>query len=311
MLAQLVTKQQIDDTPLFLGIDGGGTKCQAIIYQHDKVIGSGKAGPANPFHGYEQTIHSVVSATELALEDAGLPPQMINQLIAGVGLAGVNLPHLYERVNNWQHPFKMMFLTTDLHIACVGSHEAQDGAVIITGTGSCGFSYAGHRPLTMGGHGFPHGDKGSGAWMGFKAVEHVLMARDGLAEPTTLTESVCTQFGVKDEIELVTAINGQRSSFFAQLAIHILDAADAGDLVAQRIVREGADYISELAGKLWQTKPCRMSIIGGLSPRLTAWLDKDIASRLSAPLSPPEIGAVIFARDQLALLQQTAVAVSA
>lgn len=304
MLAQLVTEKNIDDTPLFVGIDGGGSKCRAIIYHQDRILGTGKAGPANPFHGFEQSIHSVVTATELALVDAGLPPETIHQLIAGVGLAGVNLPHLYDRVNAWDHPFKAMYLTTDLHIACLGSHQAQDGAVIITGTGSCGFSYAGNNPLTVGAHGFPHGDKGSGAWLGFSAVEHVLLAMDGLAEPTMLTESISTYLACTTDLDLVTAINGQRSSFFARLAILVFEAAEADDAVAQQIIREGAEYISELARKLWQTKPSRMSIIGGLSPRLMSWLDADIAKRLSAPLSPPEMGAIYFARDQLALEQQ-------
>ena len=296
MLAQVVTDKDLSQSPIYLGIDGGGSKCQAIIYQQDKILGSGKAGPANPFHGFEQSIDSVVSAAKKALADAGLPPQTLSELVAGVGLAGVNLPHLFDRVNKWAHPFKAMYLTTDLHIACLGSHQAQDGAVIITGTGSCGFSDAGGKPFIVGAHGFPHGDKGSGAWLGFSAVEHILLAMDGLAEPTVLTETVSACLGCDSDLEVVTAITGQRSSFFAKLAIQVFDAAEGGDNVAQQIIRDGADYISELARKLWQTNPSRMSIIGGLSPRLMSWLASDIAQRLSAPLSPPEMGAIYFAQ---------------
>ena len=62
---------------------------------------------------------------------------MLKQVVAGLGLAGVNLPGLYQKINEWHHPFKEMFLTTDLHTACIGAHKGADGAVIITGTGSC------------------------------------------------------------------------------------------------------------------------------------------------------------------------------
>lgn len=311
MLAQSMTEQQLDQAPLFVGIDGGGSKCLAIIYQQDKILGTGVAGPANPYHGFEQSIDSVISATQKALIDAELAPQKIHDLVAGVGLAGVNLPHLFDKVSKWDHPFKVMFLTTDLHIACLGSHQGEDGAVIITGTGSCGFSGSGEQPLVVGAHGFPHGDKGSGAWLGFSAIEHVLLAMDGLAEQTVLTEKVSEVLGCSNDLELVAAISGQKSGFFAKLARSVFDAADNDDQVAMNIVKDGAGYISELARKLWQTNPGRMSIIGGLSPRLVPWLDKDVAQRLSAPLAPPEMGAIFFAKDQLAAhttidLQKTA-----
>lgn len=300
MLAQRTTQIDTDQAPIFVGIDGGGSKCRAIIYQQGEILGTGVAGPANPFHGFEQAIESVVSSTQLALKDARLPLDTIGELIAGAGLAGVNLPHLFDKVSRWQHPFKKMYLTTDLHIACLGSHQGQQGAVIITGTGSCGFSDCKDQPLVLGAHGFPHGDKGSGAWLGFNAVEHVLLAMDGLADETLLTDKLNGALGCKSDLELVEAISGQKSSFYAKLARHVFDAANKGDHVARNILKDGADYISELARKLWKTEPKRMSIIGGLSPVLMPWLDKDVSTRLSAPLAPPEMGAIFFARNKLA-----------
>lgn len=199
MLAQCKTENEtglgLVHDPIFLGIDGGGSKCLAIIYHQNKILGTGVSGSANPFHGFEQSIDSVLSATYKALADAQLAPQTINRLIAGLGLTGVNLPHLCDKVMQWQHPFKAMYLTTDLHIACLGAHQAKDGAVIITGTGSCGFSGTGKKPLVVGAHGFPHGDKGSGAWLDFSAVEHVLLAMDGLADDTVLLDTICKALG--------------------------------------------------------------------------------------------------------------------
>jgi len=299
MLATRTVEIDTDQAPIFVGIDGGGSKCRAIIYQQGEILGTGVAGPANPFHGFDQALESVVSSTHLALKDARLSEDSIGELIAGVGLAGVNLPHLFDKVNRWAHPFKKMYLTTDLHIACLGSHQGEQGAVIITGTGSCGFSDC-ETPLVVGAHGFPHGDKGSGAWLGFSAVEHVLLAMDELADQTLLTEKISTALGCKNDLELVEAISGQKSSFFAKLARHVFESANSGDHVARNIIKDGADYISELARKLWKTNPSRMSIIGGLSPVLMPWLDKDVSTRLSAPLAPPEMGAIFFARNKLA-----------
>lgn len=303
MLATKVTEFDTSQTPLILGVDGGGTKCKAIIYHNGCVLGTGIAGPANPFHGYDQAIDSIVAATNKALADAQLPGQMISQLVAGLGLAGVNLPQLFDKVSNWQHPFKQMYLTTDLHIACIGAHKGDEGAVIITGTGSCGYAENQGEPLVVGAHGFPHGDKGSGAWFGFSAVEKVLLSLDGLAEKTLLSQSVLEVLKCENDLALVEAISGQKSRFFAQLAGLVFDAAAADDSVAKAIVIEGAAYISGLARKLMATDPKRMSIIGGLAPLLLPYLEDDVRKTLSKPLAQPELGAIYFAQSQLSANQ--------
>lgn len=102
----------------YLGIDGGGSKCKAVICDQDlTILGEGISGSANPYQNVERAKQSIISATELALTDANLPITMIRNLIAGVGLAGVNISKYYQIMANWDHPFAKMHLTTDLKIA--------------------------------------------------------------------------------------------------------------------------------------------------------------------------------------------------
>jgi len=219
-------------------------------------------------------------------------------LVAGLGLAGVNVPRLYQDVISWQHPFAAMYVTTDLHTACIGAHRGADGAVIITGTGSCGYAHVGDDSLSIGGHGFALGDKGSGAWLGLKAAEHVLLALDGFAAPTALTKMLLNHFGVSDALGIVEHLAGKSSSCYAELARSVLDCANAGDEVARGIVQEGADYISEMARKLFSLNPVRFSMIGGLAEPLQAWLGSDVVAKISETLAPPELGAMYFAQQQ-------------
>ncbi|MDG1750830.1 MAG: BadF/BadG/BcrA/BcrD ATPase family protein [Thalassotalea sp.] len=292
-----------DNKEFFLGIDGGGSKCKAIIVDADNnILGTGISGPANPLHGYEQAINSIKESAELAIKDAGLIGIELKDIIAGVGLAGVNLPVLFEQMSNWQHPFKQMFLATDLLIACLGAHNGQDGAVMITGTGSCGFSYVNGYPYTLGGHGFPHGDKGSGAWFGFQAANHVLMSLDGLKADSIINKKLLSLLNVKDGLEMVETIAGKPAAFYAQMANLVFDAAEEGDAVAKEIVIEGSGYISGVARRLAKQNPPRISLIGGLTPRILPWLDQDVKDKLAEPLCPPEVGSVIYAKQQLALL---------
>lgn len=290
---------QSDTSQLFIGIDGGGSKCRATIYSQDGgVLGTGVAGRANPLHGVEQTLSSITASTFLALADAGMPSTDSVKLIAGLGLAGVNVPHLYQDIIKWQHPFKQLFLTTDLHTACIGAHNGEDGAVIITGTGSCGYVHVGDQHLSLGGHGFALGDKGSGAWLGLKAAEHVLLFLDGFAAETSLTPALLNHFEVKGALGLVEYLAGKSSSEYAKLARIVLSCANEGDVVARSIVLEGSQYISEMARKLFHLNPSRFSMIGGLAEPLQPWLDKDVSSKLSESLFPPEIGAIYFAQQQ-------------
>lgn len=286
---------------LFVGIDGGGTKCRARLFSaDDKVLGTGVGGPANPLHGQLQTKASILQAVEMALTEANLPNSAAADLIAGVGLAGVNLPSLFEVMNTWHHPFKKMYLTTDLHIACLGAHTRDEGAVMIAGTGSCGYSFVNGKATILGAHGFPFGDKCSGAWIGLEAVKAVLLASDALGPQTCLSDLIGDHLQAKG-VMIVDRMGAAKSSDYAQLAGFVLEAAELNDEVAVKIMREGADYMSAVAEKLWETGPSRMSLIGGLSGPLTPWLKPSVAASLSNPISQPEFGAVYFARQQHAL----------
>ena len=289
---------------LFLGIDGGGSKCKAIVMnENNEILGSGISGPGNPLHGFEQATNSITESAKLALKDAGLENVKLNELNAGVGLAGVNLPVLFKQMQEWKHPFKQMFLAHDLLVACLGAHHSNNGAVIISGTGSCGFSCIDEQEVMVGGHGFPQGDKGSGAWFGLQATKQVLLSLDGIVELSLMNDVLLKKLDCIDATSIVEKIAGKKATFYAQLANLVFDAAEQGDKVALDIVEEGAEYINSIARALLTRKPSRISMLGGLTPRLQPKLDETVKAQLSEPLSPPEVGSVLFARQELAKQQ--------
>lgn len=289
---------------LFLGIDGGGSKCKAIVMnENNEILGSGISGPGNPLHGFEQATYSITESAKLALIDAGLENLPLSELNAGVGLAGVNLPALFKQMQAWQHPFKQMFLAHDLLIACLGAHHSNNGAVIISGTGSCGFSCIDEQEVMIGGHGFPQGDKGSGAWFGLQATKQVLLSLDGITQPSLLNNLLLKKLDCDDATSLVEKVAGKTATFYAQLANLVFDAAEQGDQFAIAIVEEGAEYINSIASILLAQNPARISMMGGLTPRLKPKLNEALQLQLSEPLSEPEVGSVLFARQELAKQQ--------
>ncbi len=286
------------DETLYLGIDGGGSKCHAVLYREaDGIVGHGVAGPANPLQGYERALESIAEAASLAAADAGLSSDALASMVAGIGLAGLNLSGQYERMEQWSHPFARAFLATDLEIACLGAHDGEDGGVVIAGTGSSGYVRVGDRVRILGGIGFPAGDTGSGAWLGLRALQAVFEAADGLSPATTLTALVERHFGSRGR-GIAEHIAGAPTSVYAELAPLVFDAGRAGDSVASRIISDGAAYLGRMVRELRESSPPRLSLIGGLAPAIVDWLDEDVRAALSPPLASPAMGAVLLARAE-------------
>ena len=285
------------DKQLYLGIDGGGSKCRAVIYCDDEgVIADAISGPANVLRGAEKAQQHIIEATDIALAQIGLDADYKTQLIAGIGLAGLNLESCMNEMKQWNAPFKQVFYTTDLHIACVGAHGGEDGAVMIIGTGSSALVSEQQQLIEMGGHGFPVGDAGSGAWLGFKSIELTLKVMEGLHSATEFTQAIVSHYGVDKAIELAQIVSRFTPTEFAKLAPLIVQHAQAGDRHALSIVEAGAEYLSQLASKLLEGRDVQLSLIGGLSPLIEKYLTADVASRLTPAQQPPEIGAVLFAK---------------
>ncbi|WP_163930628.1 N-acetylglucosamine kinase [Paraferrimonas sp. SM1919] len=286
----------------FIGVDGGGSKCKAVVYSKQTgIVGEGLAGRANPLYGLEQAFDSINSSIFAAIKQADLSREQTKQAVVGMGLAGVNVPNYYQAISDWKHDFNAFYLTTDLDTACLGAHNGADGAVIISGTGSCGYAKVGEQSLLLGGHGYALGDQGSGAWLGKQGLTQVLLDLDGLGPKTSLTQAVLTELNLADQIAIVELLANAPSSEVAKLSKVVIEQARAGDAVADAIVQQGADYLSNLARKLFELNPSRFSMIGGVSEPITPWLGDDIKKQLQPCLSPPEMGAIFYAQRRAKL----------
>lgn len=284
---------------LILGVDGGGSKCRVILFDQEKgILATGVSGPANVMRSAEKTIEHIVDATDKALAVLDLPPSHKSKLVAGLGLAGLNLPSCQQAMNEWQHPFKQAFFTSDLHIACVGAHKGDDGAVMIVGTGSSALAVENQQITELGGHGFPVGDGGSGAWLGFKTIEYTLQSLDKVVEPSELTKAVIAQYQVANATDLAQLVSRFIPADFAKLAPLVIEHAKQQDPVAISLVKQGADYLSKLAKQLLADKSCSLALIGGLSPLIQVYFDNQIQQRIVPAQLPPEMGAVLYAQQQ-------------
>jgi len=294
------------DSPLFLGIDGGGSKCRVVLLDaNEQILGEGLGGPANPLRGMKVATDSILNATQQALAVAGLGINDMARLVAGAGLAGVNMPQYHQLFSEWQHPFAEFHLTSDLHTACIGAHRGEDGAVIIIGTGSCGLADVRGQVLDVGGHGFPYGDSGSGAWFGNQLVHHVLLDKDQIGEKTLMTTLLQQELGLSATLDIVSHFMHASPTVYARYAPLVFAAAEQGDALAQTVVEQGARHIDNIAKRLFSLNPARLSLIGGLAYKVQPYLSAAVQARITAAEASPEFGAVWFARTRRAQIVQT------
>jgi glucosamine kinase len=292
----------------FLGVDGGGSGCRAKVADKDgNILGEGRAAAAALRLGIDRSLAAVESACDLAAADAELPGHALRQMDAVVGLAGLGRKGLLEALVARPHPFKSVRYVNDATIACLGAYRGHDGGVVIVGTGSVGIAIIDGREVRVGGYGFPIGDEGSGAALGLAALRIALRVYDGRAATTRLASEILSGFH-NDPFEVIAWMDEATATDYATFAPLVLDLAEQGDAAAVEIVRRAAREIDEIALRLIASGTPRLALLGGLAPRMHAFLAPEVRSRLVPSLGDATDGALLLARG---VLPESATMVSA
>ena len=283
----------VNDTPLLVGIDGGGSKCSAMIFNaRGDMLAHGIGGPANAARDLSTSLASIVESIQQALKQGGFGQDNIKHLHVGAGLAGACVTSVNAQLKAWQHPFASFKVSSDLMTACYGAHGGQDGALLIVGTGSSAAHMLNHKLTQFGGHGFILGDKGSGAWLGRSAVSSTLEALDGLSAFTDLHAMVKNKLNVDSTAALVQTMIAASPSEFASLAPEILTLASEGEVNARGLVTEGAGYLDKLCRRTLQDNDLQLVLMGGLAAQIKPWLSAMVTERIIQAKAGPEWGAM-------------------
>lgn len=286
--------------PLYVGIDGGGTKCSAQLFNVNlEVIGRGISGPANASRDLAKTLESIVKSVHLALADAKLNIDTMSQLQVAAGLAGANVPMVKEQLLAWQHPFSCFKVECDLTTAGYGCHDINDGALLIVGTGSAAARLESGILTTFGGHGFILGDKGSGAWLGRAAVASTLEALDGVIPISALHNKILACLSVTTSTELVQKMILATPGKFATLAPQVVNLAKQQDIYALALMQEAAAYLDKLCMRALQNTDLTLVLVGGLAPNFEPWFSPELRARIVKAKTSPERGALHLLHSHL------------
>jgi glucosamine kinase len=278
---------------VFLGIDGGGSKCRARLRKADgQLLAEAVGGAANIYQDFDGALATVMAVAREVARQAQVD---VSRLHAGLGLAGIVTSVGAERIAAAGLPFASVSADNDAFVACIGAFSGGNGGIVIAGTGSIGVAITGSERHMVGGWGFQLGDHGSGAWLGHHAVRRAALSLDGLLQPTGLTEAVLQKTGRSREA-MSRWSETAKPRDYATFAPAVFENAAKADVQGMSIVIEGAAAISKLGHALLARGAQRLCLLGGLSTVYPPYLDADVRAALVAPQADAMDGAIMLAR---------------
>jgi len=250
-----------------LGIDGGGTNTRAAIVADGKVVGSGHGGSIKRLRvGAEAAEANLRGLLKEVYEQAGVK----DVRAACCGMASPTMPGVKEWVTAVFNDFgvEQFEIVGDEVIALDAAFQGGPGILQIAGTGSntIGRAPDGSRE-SAGGWSSRLGDEGSGYWIGVHSIRRALHAYDR-EEPTQVLKKVSEIWGTPTMDDFINLGDSMPGPDFAALAPAIDELANAGDPVAQGVLRQAAADLVEFV-LLVRSKLRRKHAIAGEVP--VAW----------------------------------------
>jgi N-acetylglucosamine kinase-like BadF-type ATPase len=256
--------------PLFLGVDGGGSKTLAVLVDASgQEVGRGQSGSTN----YEAIGITDANAHLCAtIEDAAKSIDGdVSIRAAWFGMAGVDRPH--DHTVWMPHLSKIaerIELTNDAELLLSALPE-RVGIALIAGTGSIALGCNSSGDVCrVGGWGHFLGDEGSGYAIGRRALQALTHMADGRGEATSLLDRILSHWGVTSAYDIMSKVYPTiEKAEVASLANIVFAAAREHDSVAKEIVNEAISDLAHAAltvsGKLgFMGQSVSLAVGGGL-----------------------------------------------
>jgi N-acetylglucosamine kinase-like BadF-type ATPase len=237
---------------MFLGVDGGGTKTAYALIDASGRIRARHVGPSvsHLAEGFARATELLGGGIAATLEKAASSPAKVTFAFVGLPAYGEDsattstmdaMPASLLDVSRYR-------CGNDTVCSWAGSLAGADGISVIAGTGSIAYGEYAGRNARAGGWGELIGDEGSAYWIAREGLNLFSRMSDGRAPRGPLYELVRSRFGLTIDLDLCARIYGESGSVrsvFAQFAVLVHEAVQAGDAQAMAIFARAAKELVE------------------------------------------------------------------
>jgi N-acetylglucosamine kinase-like BadF-type ATPase len=248
----------LPESPLILGIDGGGTKTVAWLAPlndatNSIVLGRGRSGPGNPrAAGFDVAQGNIALAVHHAFDDAQMPLDTI--AAACCGLAGVGRPDEQKRIAKWAKDFGIasrVQVIGDAEPVLAAAAPDNVGVALIAGTGSFAWGRnAAGETARSGGWGYLIGDEGSGYAIALAGLRAAARAADKRSPETALLPAILQQLGISTPQDLVGTVyaHDMTRERLAKLSAVVFDLQSIDETAANIIKTAASELAAMVAG---------------------------------------------------------------
>jgi N-acetylglucosamine kinase-like BadF-type ATPase len=303
--------------PLYLGVDGGGTKTALVLIDSEGSIRATHLSPGSYYLtiGVEAVGDLLAESVRAILAKAAARPEEVDFAFFGLPAYGEDtaLMDSLSRLPARCLPAGRYMCGNDMICGWAGSLLCRDGISIVAGTGSICYGERNGSVARCGGWGELFSDEGSAYWIACRGLNLFSRMSDGRAAKGPLYAMVRDRLKIDEDLDLCahvfSRLEGDRARI-AQLSRWVTEAAAAGDAQAMSIIREAAQELALMVDatrrqlKFGASDAVAVSYSGGVFDNVGEPLLKHFSAalhalrpgyRISEPLLPPGIGAALYA----------------
>ncbi len=282
-----------DSEKAMIGIDGGGTKTEYILFGESGTIFKRFVGDGtNPnFYGRDEVCERLKNGIKTCL---ATKPNVKGIFIGGSGyLTGGNAEYIKNRLKNFFSMIKIRCASDMLNvIACTTDEENCLGT--ISGTGNVTFAYKSGEIKKYGGYGVLFDKAGSGYDIGREAIKTALEESEGIGEKSMITGLVTEWLGTDQMISILPEFYNKDVSYIASFSKLVFKAWENGDAAADRIICENVDRIAYLINTAYEkNRECKTLILAG-----SLYKNKKFSEAVKKKVHP-EINCIIAENPQV------------
>ena len=283
---------------LYLGVDGGGTRCRVRLADENlETISEAVGGPSNlQLESGNAAYRSIRAVTEEVFSKAGLDIDEAARTYACFGMAGAHMQSARDEFAVREFPFAKVRVLNDVETARAGAHAGEDGAVLIAGTGSSGLALVKGKLYPVGGWGFHVSDTASGAILGRAIVRRSLEAHEGLSEPSALSRAVIEKLGGDCNSVMAWSFKAWPTDW-ADVVPMFFEYYEKGDPIAREMMEFELAQIDQFVKWFTDRGVKRLAVVGGLGKRLHQTLAGRYGELIVEPLADALHGALILAKQ--------------
>jgi glucosamine kinase len=279
---------------LYFCVDGGGSQSRArLINSRGQALAEAAAGPCNPSTNFDKAVEGVRHLWGECAASIGRRTEATADVVFALGAAGTYLEGRARFIDACPQ-FARVSAMSDGYAALIGAGEGEPSSLLIIGTGIAGHKlYPSGLSVQRDAWGWIAGDRGSGSWMGQRAVRHFFAVLDGVVPEDGLSRSVGTAIGGIEAIRAgwMRDLGPYKLASFAPI---VLQQAEAGNAVARRIRDRAVEHLAALI-QVIAGDDTPLYAAGGLVKPLRAPLSAKAAIPILEPRQDALIGCWLVA----------------